>query len=141
MHYSPSTGGFYLAAIHGENIPSDAVEITDELHASLLDGQSSGRSIVPGPGGMPELAAYVAPPPPTPSPKTPLQFIERFTEAEQLAIVTASMQVPAVKLWYDKLLGASEVVQTDQRLIDGMAALVAAGLITAERSAEVLAWT
>lgn len=84
---------------------------------------------------------FVAPPAPPVRSLTPLAFIERFTEPEQLAIVTASMQVPAIKLWYDKLLSAGEVVQTDPRLIAGMAALVDAGLITTERSAEVLAWT
>ena len=32
MFYSKSTGGFYDAEIHGNNIPSDAVEITKEKY-------------------------------------------------------------------------------------------------------------
>ena len=42
MFYSKSTGGFYSRAIHGDNIPADAVEITDEEHRELLEGQSRG---------------------------------------------------------------------------------------------------
>ena len=69
---------------------------------------------------------------------TPLEFIDRFTEAEQLAIVTATMTNPVVKLWYDKLLAAQSVVFADPRLSAGLDGLVDAGLITAERKAEIL---
>lgn len=56
MLYSKSTGGFYLPEVHGDYIPSDAVEVTDEAHAALLDGQSQGKRIVAGPDGLPMLA-------------------------------------------------------------------------------------
>jgi len=69
---------------------------------------------------------------------TPLQYVERFTDTEQLAIVTATMTNPAIKLWYDKLMAASEVVFFDPRLSAGMDALVSAGLITQARSEEIL---
>jgi hypothetical protein len=45
MFYSKSTGGFYSREIHGDNIPADAVEITTEEHAALLEGQSQGKLI------------------------------------------------------------------------------------------------
>lgn len=61
MQYSQSTGGFYDPAIHGINIPVDAVEITAEEHAALLDGQGAGQVIVPGPDGRPMLADPPAP--------------------------------------------------------------------------------
>lgn len=61
--YSGVTGGFYITAIHGENIPPDAVPVTEEAHAALIEGQSEGNRIVPDPDGYPILAA---PPPPTP---------------------------------------------------------------------------
>lgn len=80
-----------------------------------------------------------APPAPPASPLSALQFIERFTDEEQLAIVTATMSNPAVKLWYDKLMASQEVVLTNPRLIDGMVTLVATGLITEERKDLVLA--
>lgn len=34
MFYAKSTGGFYVRGIHGNNIPADAVEITNEEHAA-----------------------------------------------------------------------------------------------------------
>ena len=57
MHYySKSTGGFYDSTIH-TSIPEDAVWITDEQHAELLTGQSSGQVIMPDKDGKPVLAS------------------------------------------------------------------------------------
>lgn len=60
MFYSKSTGGFYDLAIHGENIPTDAVEITNEEHAALMQGQSNGLAIGADENGHPVL---IIPPP------------------------------------------------------------------------------
>lgn len=62
MQYSPTTRGFYTEAIHGNAIPADVLEITDEQHADLMRGQTEGMVIVPDADGMPVLAT-----PPTPS--------------------------------------------------------------------------
>ena len=62
MYYSKSTNGFYTREIHGDNIPADAVEITDAEHAALLEGQSQGKVIVADESGRPILQD---PPPPT----------------------------------------------------------------------------
>lgn len=62
MYYSKTTGGFYDKTIHGKSIPQDAVEITPQLHAHLLDGQASGKRIVADATGRPTLQA---PPSPT----------------------------------------------------------------------------
>ena len=62
MFYSKSTGGFYSHEIHGDNIPGDAVEITEAEHAALIDGQSNGKRIVADESGRPILQD---PPPPT----------------------------------------------------------------------------
>ena len=62
MLYSPSQNGFYTPEIHGDNIPADAVEITREQHAALLEGQSNGQRIVADADGYPILQD---PPPPT----------------------------------------------------------------------------
>lgn len=56
MFYSASTGGFYNRQIHGQNIPSDAVEISEEHYSLLILGQSQGKVIVPDQDGMPTLA-------------------------------------------------------------------------------------
>ncbi|MFM5811220.1 DUF4376 domain-containing protein [Aeromonas veronii] len=53
MYYSKSTGGFYDAAIHGDNIPDNSVEITAEEHAELLAAESSGKRLVADESGYP----------------------------------------------------------------------------------------
>lgn len=67
-----------------------------------------------------------------------LEFLERFTETEQLAVVSATMANAKVKLWYDKLLAAEYVDLTDPRTEAGIDALVAAELIAAERKAALM---
>lgn len=62
VFYSPASGGFYTSEIHGDNIPADAVEITDVEHAALIEGQSQGKRIVADESGRPILQD---PPPPT----------------------------------------------------------------------------
>lgn len=62
MRYSKITAGFYDEAIHGDAIPADAVEITAEEHAALLNGQSQGKLIQADNNGRPIL---IDPPPPT----------------------------------------------------------------------------
>ena len=62
MKYAKSTNGFYDEAIHGDNIPAGAVEITNEEHQALLEGQSQGKLIQADANGHPIL---VDPPPPT----------------------------------------------------------------------------
>lgn len=61
MFYAKSTGGFYDTAIHGDNIPADAVEITTDEHQALLEGQSQGKIISADKNGKPVLKD---PPPP-----------------------------------------------------------------------------
>lgn len=61
MFYSKSTNGFYSRATHGDAIPADAVEITAEEHAALLEGQSQGKRIVADENGFPMLVDPPAP--------------------------------------------------------------------------------
>jgi hypothetical protein len=115
--------------------PSDSEEHSRALFAAAVAGDYGVVAEYDGP-------IYPEPDPNPPEPPvlgiTPLQFIDRFTDEEQLAIVSATMTNPVVKLWYDKLLAAQEVVFADPRLSVGLDGLVAAGLITAERKAEIL---
>lgn len=58
--YSVKTGGFYPSEMRGDyevagTWPSDAVEISDDDHSALIDGQSSGKIISSGPDGQPIL--------------------------------------------------------------------------------------
>lgn len=80
MFYAKSTGGFYDTAIHGDNIPADAVEITKEEHLALIDGQSHGKLIQADASGRPIL---VDPPPPTSE-----QIISLYTGSVQQRLDT-----------------------------------------------------
>lgn len=97
MFYSKSTGGFYDVAIHGENIPSDAVEVTAESHAALLAGQSAGKLISAGNDGVPML---IDPPAPTAD-----QVVTQYESALQKAL-----DVGAQSWGYDDIRAAISYV-------------------------------
>ena len=61
-YYSKNTGGFYDDEIHGDDIPADVVEITDDTWMELLNGQAEGKIISADENGYPVLTAS---PPPT----------------------------------------------------------------------------
>ena len=42
--YAPSTGGFYDTDLH-DSVPDDALEVTNELRAQLMDAQAAGAQI------------------------------------------------------------------------------------------------
>lgn len=67
------------------------------------------------------------------------QKLDLFTPVEQLAVVTATMQDPVVKLLYDRLLGAAYWSYEDGETEQGLSQLVAKGLLTPERKAEIVA--
>ena len=67
------------------------------------------------------------------------QKLDLFTQAEQLAVVTAAMSDPVVKLLYDRLLGAAFLTYEDPETEQGLSLLVSKGLITQERKAAIVA--
>ena len=69
---------------------------------------------------------------------SPIDFFERFTKAERKAIRTAAKSNDDLEDWLDMLKVAGSVDASSQRTIDGMAALVAGGLLTQQRSDEIL---
>ena len=69
---------------------------------------------------------------------TSLEFLDRFTPAEQLTVVQATLQDAQVKLWYDKLLAAEFIDLADPRTEEGIDALIGARLLAAERKAVLM---
>jgi hypothetical protein len=67
-----------------------------------------------------------------------LDFLDRFSEQTQLKIVTEAMRIPAIRLWYDRLLAAQQVDLNSARLRAGLDAMRLAGLLTAEEIAQAL---
>jgi len=61
MFTSKTTRGFYDPQINGDNMPPDAVEITDSLYSQLMNGQSNGQLISWADDGIPYLADPPAP--------------------------------------------------------------------------------
>jgi len=53
MFYSKSTKGFYTLEIHGSNIPSDAVEVSNDHYLQLMKQQQEGLEIVANNLGYP----------------------------------------------------------------------------------------
>lgn len=69
---------------------------------------------------------------------TPLQFRDRFTHAEEVAITAAAAASVDIRVWLDRLAVAQEISLDDARTIAGVGALEAAGLLAAGRAAEIL---
>jgi hypothetical protein len=70
---------------------------------------------------------------------TKLQFLQRFTAAERVAIRQAAKAVPALED-YMAMLDAAQHIEIDRPdTIAGVNALAAAGLLTEQRAAEILA--
>ena len=65
MKYSPSTKGFYSRMIH-RDIPSDAVDITEDEWKSLVRAQEDGDEIVEN-NGVISTRKPAPPAPPTPA--------------------------------------------------------------------------
>ncbi|WP_224825589.1 hypothetical protein [Cognatishimia sp. MH4019] len=60
MLFSAQTKGFYSRAVHGDQIPGDAVELDDATYAELLENQREGFTIEGDTNGQP-IAAPQAP--------------------------------------------------------------------------------
>lgn len=135
----PGTGEWILLEDHRQDTlyTSDGpYTIGSDHHGQTYDGL----------GPVPEWLTAEAPPAPEPEPApivypqfTALETLDLFTEAEQLAVAEATMTVPAIKLWYDRLIAATFVTYEDPRTEGGLQALVDAGLLTPARKAAIVA--
>ena len=114
-------------------------DLTGKVHA--LDDVAFEHLLPTGCIAITEEEAAILTAPPTPPPQTQfssLAFLDRFTQAEQLSVVQATMVSAEVKLWYDRLLAADFVDLTDPRTETGVDALITAGLLDPSRKPEIL---
>ncbi|MBS7811215.1 hypothetical protein [Roseococcus pinisoli] len=88
-------------------------------------------------GGVPEPAPELPPAPPRVL--TPREFIDRLPLSRQGEITAAAMQSPPLLLWLIRLSSAREVDVTFPETIEGVAALRAADVITAQEVEDLLA--
>lgn len=117
---TPATGGVSCSS-------ADGLTVTTQTPA-----QASGVF-----NGM-APSTWVPPAPPAPATIDPLSFINRLTPEEQAAITSAGQSNVQVQLWLMKLASAQQVNVTDPLTIGGVNAMVAAGLLTAPRAAQIL---
>lgn len=64
---------------------------------------------------------------------TPLEFMALFTDVEQATITGAAMQSPPLLLWLLKLSAANPVDTTAPDVVNGLGAMVQAGVLTQAR--------
>lgn len=95
MLYSPSTRGFYSPSIHGDALPADVVEVTEQHYAALFASQENGAEIVPDADGQPTLRQ--PPPPPPPPPVTDVSFWQFIMAAWKLDFITHAEALAAVR--------------------------------------------
>lgn len=67
-----------------------------------------------------------------------LAFLNRFTAAEETAIAAAALTNASILIWLTKAGAAQMINLTDATTKAGLDALVAAGLLTADRAAAIL---
>lgn len=127
---SPLEPGIYL--LPGGAIDAPVPSIPEGKRAKWVGNWVFEDTQQPEPQPAPE------PVPPQPKRFTSLEFLDLFTYSEQLAVTTATMQSAQVKLWYDRTLAAMFLTLDDPRTEAGLTALVDAGLLTAERKAEIV---
>jgi hypothetical protein len=70
---------------------------------------------------------------------TKLEYMSRFTDAELVGIYTTAKTNVAVEIWLEKFKLASEINLDDQATVAGLQAMESGGLLTAGRSAVILA--
>lgn len=94
-YYSAQENAFYLPDLHGENIPLDAVEISNAEHSTLMSGQAHGKRIAADENGYPILQD-----PPPAQPYVP----------QQVTIAQGKASLIMAGLWQD-VLDAVEAIE------------------------------
>ena len=107
----------------GGDCPEGWVEMLDQRPNASSIAQADGTWVAPAPA-YPEMSS--------------LDFLRLF-DPERRAIKQAAMQDVDIGIWYNDTVAAQFVTYSDPRVEQGLAALVDAGLLTAERKTEIVA--
>jgi len=99
-YYSASKNGFYSTDINGDDLPTDAYEISDEDYNDLFYGQSNGGIISADTDGKPSLIQ--------PEPETTQQF-----NANQRLLRAAAFSAEHDPIAMQYLRGEDEITKSD----------------------------
>lgn len=127
--YAHIAGNEYLVTLEGDSPESITIvvyESEDEI-AALVDYHLEARN-APREVPLPQYPRL-----------TVRDFLALFTMQEKLAIKAATRVSDELGLWYDEMLAAQYISIEDPATAAGLEALVAAGLLTAERHDEIIA--
>lgn len=114
--------------LHYVDAPSDA-EIQRDAEAFDLQRKLAALRDTPLPEVQPE---------PVTTKLTKLAYMGRFTDAELEALYAAAKVSPAVEVWLEKFRLAEDIDTSDPRLLAGLQALEAAGILAVGRATEIL---
>jgi len=90
IFFSKTQNGFFNSDIH-QSMPTDVIEISDELHQSLLQGQSEGRQISADESGNPILVDRSGP---------------LVTKENMCSFIQAALDEKAKEYGYDNIMSA-----------------------------------
>jgi len=130
---SPLEPGVFLTPAASTDVQPPV--FSSEAHSCKFMGTAWVVAVLPSEAIVPEAQPDY---PPVPKQLSSLLYLDLFTEAEQLQVVTATMQSAQVKLWYDKMLAAEYITLADARTEQGLDVLVELSLLTPERKAQII---
>jgi hypothetical protein len=126
MKYAKIVNGVVDAVSLFPQPDSSFVEVDEDVFAGFIQNKngsfSQPEAIPPSPRRYGEFR----------------EFMDLFTDNEQLGIILATQKDPIIKRWYDKAMGGSSFSLDHSQTELGLSALVSNGLLTAERKVEVL---
>ena len=103
--YSPTTKGFYNNIIHGDKLPDDVVEITEEEHQNLLLGEINGQLIT-----VVDHKVVLVDPPPPPLDDAKAMQAAVVSQAFETALLAGYMTTLNIKM--DATLEALQKLKT-----------------------------
>ncbi|CAM6054933.1 unnamed protein product [Sphagnum tenellum] len=125
-------------------IPTDAIQVPDDLYANIVNGMQMGYVITTDESGNP-MVSNTSIYPSDYNVITSLSFISRFTPTERGEVVVAALEAlqasppdPTLTIFLDDLGAATVVYLDDPILLNAIAVLQAYGLLTSDRANAIM---